>query len=118
MRFNGKQVLITGRSGGAKVFSTWIVWAMTSVAAIAALPAPAGAQVLYGAGPAPNTDPSAAGPSYLYQIDPATAQVTQIGSIGFPYVRGMDVDPTDRRHLCHCVPADRRRVGRHRPSHD
>jgi hypothetical protein len=94
MRFNVKQVRITGRSGGAKVFSAWMLCALTSLAAIAALPAPAGAQVLYGAGPAPNADPSEAQPSYLYQIDPATAQVRQIGSIGFPYVRGMDVDPT------------------------
>ena len=94
MRFNVKQVLITGRSGGAKLFSAWMLCALTSLAAIAALPAPAGAQVLYGAGPAPNADPSEAQPSYLYQIDPATAQVRQIGSIGFPYVRGMDVDPT------------------------
>ena len=54
---------------------------------------PAQAQVLYGAGPAPNSDPSVVQPSYLYQIDPATAQVSPIGPIGFAYVRGMDVDP-------------------------
>jgi hypothetical protein len=52
---------------------------------------PAQAQVLYGAGPAPNGNSSE--PNYLYRIDPSTAQVTQIGPIGFSYVRGMDVDP-------------------------
>src|SRR5688572_13433323 len=63
------------------------------VLAVVALSRSAHAQVLYGAGPAPNTSPSTAQPSYLYQIDPSTAQVRQIGSIGFPHVRGMDVDP-------------------------
>src|SRR5688572_2508497 len=52
---------------------------------------PAQAQVLYGAGPAPNGNSSE--PNYLYRIDPSTAQVTQIGPIGFSYMRGMDVDP-------------------------
>src|SRR5262245_6059527 len=53
--------------------------------------------VLYGAGPAPNHDPSLGEASYLYRIDPATAQVTQIGPIGFSYVRSMDADPLTGR---------------------
>jgi len=54
---------------------------------------PVQAQMLYGAGPAPNSDPSIEQPYFLYEIDPATAQVRQIGPIGFSYVNGMDVDP-------------------------
>ena len=49
---------------------------------------PARAQVLYGAGPAPNSDPSVVQPSYLYRIDPATAQVAQIGPTASMAVRG------------------------------
>ena len=54
---------------------------------------PAGARVLYGAGPLPNNDPSLGEPSYLFRIDPTTAEVAQICTIGFSYVRAMDVDP-------------------------
>lgn len=53
----------------------------------------AAAQVLYGAGPLPGADPTIAEQSYLYRIDPATAQVTVVGPIGFEYVRSMDASP-------------------------
>ncbi len=57
---------------------------------VLAVTRPAAAQVLYGAGPQPNHDPDTGEASYLYRIDPATAQVTPIGPIGFSYVRAMD----------------------------
>lgn len=53
----------------------------------------AGAQVLYGAASRPDNDPSQGEPSYLYRIDPATAEVHEIGPIGFSHVRSMDADP-------------------------
>lgn len=72
--------------------------ALSLSAALSLVAASAQAQpVLYGAGPAPNHDPSLGEASYLYRIDPATAQVAQIGPIGFSYVRSMDADPLTGR---------------------
>ncbi len=59
---------------------------------------PAAAQFLWGAGPAPDSVPgSGEGANYLYRIDPATAQLTPVGPIGYSRVGAMDFDSRSGR---------------------